>query len=60
MGRSADAMGARAANFGSTRKAREDFEYLLEFIISNGTGDIWEFLDFCVPPVVARLRKTVL
>lgn len=34
----------------------EEFKYLLEFIISNGTGYIWEFLDFCVSPIIARLK----
>jgi hypothetical protein len=35
----------------------EEFKYLLEFILSNGTGYIWEFLDFCVSPIIARLKQ---
>jgi hypothetical protein len=35
----------------------EEFKYLLEFIVSNGAGYIWEFLDFCVLPIIARLKR---
>ncbi len=35
----------------------EEFTYLLEFILSDGVGYVWEFLDFCVPTVITRLKQ---
>lgn len=38
-------------------EVQEEFTYLLEFILSNGVGYLWEFLDFCVPTIIARLKQ---
>ena len=35
----------------------EEFTHLLELILSDGVGYVWEFLDFCVPTVIARLKQ---
>jgi hypothetical protein len=35
----------------------EEFAYFLELILSNGVGYVWEFLDFCVPTTIARLKQ---
>jgi hypothetical protein len=48
---------ASALQIANAIGSTEEFKYLLEFILSNGTGDVWEFLDFCAPVVTARLKK---
>jgi hypothetical protein len=48
---------ASALQIANVIGSTEEFKYLLEFILSNGTGHVWEFLDFCAPVVTARLKK---
>jgi hypothetical protein len=48
---------APALQIASTIGSTEDFIYLVEFILSNGVGNVWEFLDFCAPVIATRLKQ---
>jgi hypothetical protein len=48
---------ASALQVASAVGSTEEFTYLVEFILSNGTGHVWEFLDVCAPAIVAKLKQ---
>jgi len=45
-----------AAYLISTSGSRDEFCSFLSHLLENSSGEIWDFLPFCIEPIVARIR----